>query len=80
METLTLNQLSNSPIWFDPATIYVTTTDNNTVEVHWDNKRECFTDEYSEYQFTMDTIYNAPITRIDSKQGCGNTLFVIVKL
>jgi hypothetical protein len=79
MEKLTLNQLFNSLVSFDPGTIYAT-VDDNTFKLQWDNERECFIDEYREYHFSENTVYNAPIVRIDSRQGYGNTLYVIVKL
>ena len=79
MFTFTLNQLCNSAVRFDPATIYAE-IDNCTYLLQWDEVRNCFMDEYNEYAFAWDTIYNAPIICIDSKQGYGNTLYVIVKL
>lgn len=79
MFTVTLNQFANSNIWFDPATIWAE-DDNGSYLLEWDSKRNCFIDVYTQRAFEWDTIYNAPIIWIDSKQGYGNTLFVIVKL
>lgn len=79
MEKLTLNQLFNSTVSFDPATIYAI-VENNTFMLQWDDQQKCFIDVYAEYSFTEDAVYNAPITCIGSTQGYGNTLYVIVKL
>lgn len=79
MENLTLNQLFNSAISFDPDTIYAT-VNGDTFMLQWDSEQSCFVDEYQDFAFSLETVYNAPITCIDSKQGYGNTLFVIVKL
>ena len=79
MTNITLNQLCNSSVWFDPATIYAE-VNGSTFILQWDSNRNCFTDAYGEYSFDYATVYDAPITRIDSTQGCGNTLFVVVKL
>lgn len=79
MSDITLNQIANSSIFFDPGTIYAE-IENGTYLLKWDGKRSCFVDEYNEWAFAWETVYNAPITCIDSKQGYGNTLCVTVKL
>ena len=79
MSNITLNQIANSSMFFDPGTIYAE-IDNGTYLLEWDDERNCFVDQYDEWAFDWNTVYNAPITCIGSQQGFGNNLYVTVKL